>query len=139
MTAQREKAMKSIALLLLLLLCISCADQGPSGSSGVRGSYSLQSVNGASLPYIKSTGGVKTEITGDVISLFEGSTYAEKIRFRAGTDGAMKEDSTLITGVYSEYGESISLNPNGGTYRVAIYSTNRLTFTVPGEVWVYRK
>lgn len=69
--------MRRALIAILMSSFLACSGDGIAGSSTVNGAYTLRSINGSSLPYtISGSGANKTEILDDVITLYEGGTYA---------------------------------------------------------------
>jgi hypothetical protein len=123
----------------LLALAMACSDDDIAGSSSTTGAYTLRTVNGSSLPYTVVTGtSAGTVVVDDVITLFQGGTFAGTRHFRATANGTL--ETRAETGTYTLFGTSISLRVNEtGLTKVAIGDGVSMTFVEQGLTLVYRK
>lgn len=126
-------------LMALLMACAACSGDDIAGSSTTTGSYTLRTINGSPLPYTVVGGSVAgTVIISDVISLYQGGTFAESIQFRGSASGPV--EGKTRTGTFSLFGTSITLQINEtGTTRVAKGDGTTMTFIEDGLTSVYRK
>ena len=138
-----------LRLLRARLLCTvvmgaivaSSCDDGVVGSSTVTGSYTLRTVNGAALPYTQSQSGTsKSEIVDDVITLFQGGTYAQTAHMRTTTNGAAVTSTVESAGSYQLLGTSITLLTGDRlTQRIGQIHANTMTFVENQVTSEYRK
>jgi hypothetical protein len=127
---------------LVVLFTVLCCDSGVVGSSTVLGVYTLRTINDSALPYtIAISGADKTEILDDVITLYEGDTYAESSHLRVTANGQVTNQAINESGGSSLFGTSITLrSADGSRTRIATSTDNNtLTIVQPGQTWVYRK
>ena len=101
----------------------------------------LRSVNGAPPPAtVAGSGDNKTEVIDDVLTLFEGGSYAENGHTRVTVNGQTTDGTIFDTGRYSPLGTSIALNSNGGGTRSASSSDAKsLVIVDAGVRWVFTK
>ena len=125
--------------LALLMLCAGCSDDEITGDSTSTGAYTLRTVNGAPPPYTIASGSeAGTTIISDIITLYDGFTFAEVVQFRGPTGGAVQ--SKTLTGRWELFGNSITLRINEtGTSRLAKGDGATMTFVESGTTSVYRK
>ena len=127
------------ALICSALLFVAC-DSGVTGIKTINGSWSLRTVNGAALPFTVSGSGTnKTEITDDVITLFEGLTYQEVIQKRITTNGTAATTTVTETGSFSTFGTSVTLISNLPRERRGLIEGNTMTIVENGMVQAYKK
>ena len=126
-----------IAAVAFLIAC----DSGVTGVKTITGSWSLRTVNGAALPFtVSGSGANKTEITDDVITLFEGFTYQEVIQQRITTNGTAATTTITETGSFSTFGTSVTLNSNSRIdARRGLIEGNTMTIVENGMVQAYKK
>ncbi|MCC6242751.1 MAG: hypothetical protein IT353_07905 [Gemmatimonadaceae bacterium] len=128
---------RAIVLALALLAVGGCGDDGPLNSTAT-GAYALRTVNGSALPY--TTPGSGTEIIDDVITLFQGGTYAGTAHRRSMVNGQLATQTIETTGTYSFFGTSVTLRVNEtGLQRLGTISGTSMTFVESGNTSVYRK
>ena len=135
-------SVRRVALACVLLSSQACINDVDPGDSTIRGTYTLRTVGGAALPYTKSVvGTTKVELLDDKISLFLGGTFSEDAVERTTTDGVTTTQLTTTTGTYAPaFGNSVSINPNGGIGRTVIIDNgNTMSGTENGVSYVWKK
>jgi hypothetical protein len=125
----------------IAVVALSCSDDGLTGSSTITGAYSLKTINGSSLPYtVSGSGDNKTEILDDVITLYEGGTYAQSGHRRITTNGTATTVSNTSSGSILLLGTSVTLNNSDGiNSRIARIEANDMTIIEDGLTQIYRK
>jgi len=132
--------MRKMLFAAIAALVIAGCDSGVTGVKSINGSWSLRTVNGAALPFTTSGSGTnKTEITSDVITLFEGFTYQEVIQKRVTTNGTATTASVTETGSFSTFGTSVTLQSNLPRERRGLIEGNSMTIVENGMVQVYKQ
>ena len=134
-------SMRRLLTALIVSLSLACLGEGVTGSSSVTGSYTLRTINGAPLPYtISGSGTTSTEIIRDVITLYQGNTYARSRDSRTTVNGQTTNESTAETGSYGLFGTSITFQ-NGVTGESTLGNINGNTMTIvkSGMTSVYTK
>jgi hypothetical protein len=133
--------MRRVLMGLIVMLCVACLQGGLTGSSTVTGAYTLRTINGSALPYtIASSGTSKTEIVDDVITLFQGGTYAESGHSRTTLAGQVSNESNSETGSYGLVGTSVTFQSSDRTRsRLMTITANTMTFVEPGMTSVFSK
>jgi hypothetical protein len=132
--------MRKVLMALLVTVSLAC-DSDVTGSSTVNGPYTLRTVNGSPLPYITSgSGTTKSEIVDDVITLYEGGTYAELGHSRITVNGQVTTETTTEGGTYSLFGNSVILRSGNGIHvRMPTIEANTMTLVENGMRSVFRK
>lgn len=129
-----------IVLFALALISVACFDDEIVGGTTVTGAYVLRTVNGSPPPgVIVGSGDNKTEIVDDVITLFEGGSYAENGHARVTVNGQTTDEIISETGRYSPLANSISLISSTGRTRVASSDAKLMTIVESGVTLVYSK
>jgi hypothetical protein len=128
------------ALIGLALVSIACMDDEIVGSTTVTGAYVLRTVNASPPPAtISGSGDNRIEVIDDVITLFEGGTYAENGHTRVTVNGQTSEGIITDSGRYSGLSNSISLTSSTGPVRVAISDARSMTIVESGVTWFFSK
>ena len=132
--------MRKVLMVLVVGFSIACGD-GVTGSSTTTGAYSLRTINNTSLPYtIVGSSNVKTEILDDVITLYQGGTYAESGHSRTTTNGQVANGSNSEAGSYSTFGTSLTLRSgDGARTRISTIDGNTMTIVESGMLSVFAK
>jgi hypothetical protein len=133
--------MRKVLMALVVVFSVGCLGDGMTGSSTVTGAYTLRTVNGSPLPYtIAGSGTARTEIIDDVITLYEGGTYAESGHSRTTLNGQVANASNIETGSYSLFGTSVTLrSSDGGRTRMPTIDGNTMTIVESGMTAVFTK
>jgi hypothetical protein len=133
--------MRKVLMALVVVFSAGCLGDGMTGSSTVTGAYTLRTVNGSPLPYtIVGSGTARTEIIDDVITLYEGGTYAESGHSRTTLNGQVANASNTETGSYSLFGTSVTLrSSDGGRTRMPTIDGNTMTIVESGMTAVFTK
>lgn len=132
--------MRKLLAGLVLAFVAACGGDGGSGPNTEHvGTYTLQTINGAALPFLLQSGTTRIEVTGGRVSLNADGTFSDitDLRVTQGTTVATTQEGTL--GAYQRSGNNITLVPaSGGSYSMA-YSGNTLTQVESGATLVYRR
>lgn len=133
--------MRRVLTCFVVAFSFACFGEGITGSPTVTGPYTLRTINGSPLPYtISGSGTVKTEIMHDVITLYQGGTYARTRDSRTTVNGQMTNESTSETGSYGLVGTSVTLRGNGaGQSTLATINGNTMTIVEAGMTAVFTK
>ena len=133
--------MRKALIGLALLLAAACLDDPVVGTTTLTGAYVLRSINGSPPPAIVSgSGDNKTEVIDDVITFFEGGSYAENGHTRVTVNGQTSDGTIFDTGRYSPLGTSIALNStSGGTRSASSTDGKSLAIVEAGVRWVFTK
>ena len=127
-------------LIGVALLSVACMNDDIVGGTTVTGAYVLRTVNASPPPVtIAGSGDNKTEVIDDIITLFEGGSYAENGHARVTANGQMTVEVIAESGRYSPVGNSISLISNTGRIRVAASDAISMTIVEAGITWFYSK
>jgi TRAP-type C4-dicarboxylate transport system permease large subunit len=131
--------MKRLALIAIIV-GVACKDSVIAVST-VRGSYALQTINTASLPYtITGSNGSQTVVLGDTITLMEGNVFHESGGSRVTANGQTTNPAIFGSGNYSLLGTSMNLNSSiGGVNRTGQIVGNTMTVLDVPNTWVFTK
>ena len=126
---------------LIVAFSAACLGEGLTGSSTITGDYTLRSINGSPLPYtISGSGANRTEIVGEVITLYQGGTYARSRDSRIVVDGQMTSESSAEAGSYTLLGTSVTMvNGANGQTTLASINANTMTIVKAGMTAVFTK
>ncbi len=129
------------ALAIAVVVSLGCSGDDLTGSSTINGAYSLRTINGSSLPFTTSgSGNDKTEVVDDVITLYEGGTYAESGHLRVTVSGTVTTVNNTETGSVVLLGNSVTLRSSDGlSSRIARIEANDMTIIDSGRTQIYRK
>lgn len=125
---------------LVALVSMSCSHD-PVGIGTTRGEWTLETVNGQSLPYTMSGSGAnKTELMSDVLMLYEGFTYDETVTLRTTVNGQATTTTTKKPGPYGISLGAMVFSFNDGTpSKTATVEGNKMTFSEANFVRVFTK
>jgi hypothetical protein len=140
--------MRQLAFVLAAVISLSilgaCGDDdstGPSESSIV-GSYTLQTVNGNTMPWrFVVVGNDWIEITGGSGDINTGGTYSLTLNYRAMESGQTTTFSETSTGTYTRNGNAVSFTDGSdGSRANGTVSGNQISVTdEDGVVYVFRR
>jgi hypothetical protein len=132
--------MRKMLFAAMAAVVIGGCDNGVTGVKTINGSWTLRTVNSGSLPFtVSGSGANKTEITDDVITLFEGFTYREVIQKRITTNGTATTTTVTETGSFSTFGTSVTFFSNLPRERRGLIEGNTMTIVENGMVQAYKK
>jgi hypothetical protein len=136
---------RTMVSLIAYSVFAGCSEgKGPTDpAAGVSGSWRLQTVNGVSLPFTMSgNGAVKTELTGEVITLIAPSGVNCVTTFRV-TDGAkISTESVPDAGSYTIDGSTVRIKwTSDGSVTTVTVAGDTMTDadSEDGLTFVYRR
>lgn len=124
-----------------LSVAASCGgDSTAPGTASVAGSYALQTVNGAPLPFVVlQIGSDKIEVLNETVVLSEGDAFTQQGSLRITQNGVVSIDSYAEAGDYTRNGTALTLIFSDGTTGTATISGNSLIVGISGLSLMYRK
>jgi hypothetical protein len=131
----------SSALLLLAVACgASDAATAPTSAS-VAGTWNLQTINGAGLPYVlDQTGANKDELVSDVVTAVSTGSFTRTTTVRTTFNGQVTTQSVADAGRYSLNGTAVVFTFNSdNSVGTGSISGNTLTVADNGVALVYRR
>ena len=134
--------MRRLIACLALALFAGCGGDSVTGptAESVSGTWTLQTINGAHLPFIIAQSGAdKIEVTSDVITVVSGGTFTQLTQFRTTVDGVATDDATDDHGTWKLKGTALTFTFSDNTSGTATVSENTLTVTDEGTTLVYTK
>lgn len=134
--------MRALAIAAVTLL-IACGDDGTTAptTTSVAGTWTLQSINGTSLPYvIAQTGADKIEITSDVVTAVATGSFTQITTIRTTVSGQISTQSVADAGTWTLNGTAVTFQFNSdGSVGTGSISGNTLTVTESGFAYIYKK
>ena len=130
-----------VLCLALLLPLAACGDDDGSGpSADVVGTFTLQTINGATVPAVVFQAGAdRLEVVSGSITFNENRTFSAAFTLRQTLAGVVTTETETDTGTYTVSGNTVQLTAADGTVETATVSGNTLTSTQQGITLVYRK
>lgn len=92
---------RAMVAIFTAVLTSGCFGGGVTGTSTVNGTYTLQTVNGAALPYAVPGNSAKLEIVSEVLNLYEGFTYEVSGQTRSMVGAQMSVQPTTENGTFA--------------------------------------
>jgi hypothetical protein len=131
-----------LAAVVPLTLSGACGDDSTSPEATIFGSYTLQTVNGNTLPWrFLVVGNDWAEITGGNGNINRDGTYSLTGNFRVMESGQTSTFSETSTGTYARNGNTITFTDqsNGATASGTISGSQITVTDEGGVVYVFRK
>jgi len=127
---------RRVFLALLVLGLVACGDD-VIGPEDIAGTYTLQSINGQSLPWGPETG---VEITAGSITINQSMTCSRSITGTATNGGTVVTvtDTEVCTYTFVNGVITFTWDSDGSTDSGSIVGS-QLTVTVDGDVLIFRK
>jgi hypothetical protein len=136
--------MRRLALCLATLVAIGCGggdDATAPASNSIAGTWALETVNGAALPFVVAQSGAnKAEVTSDVLTLAEGGSFTQSTQVRLTQSGTVTTQSASEAGTWTLTGTSVSFRfTSDGSVGTGTLNGSTLTVAETGIALVYRK
>lgn len=135
--------LSKVLACITLFVSASCSggDSTAPGTASIAGSYALQTVNGAPLPFVVlQIGSDKIEVTDETVTLSGGDAFTQQGSLRITQSGVVSTDSYAEAGVYTRNGTAVNfVFSSDGTTGTGTISGNSLIVAVSGLSLVYRK
>ena len=129
-------------LALLLVIFTACGGSGSMSSASLAGSYDLEAINGASLPYLLSSGGTShVRVLNDRIVLHPNGTFGE-LGFNRVTwtdTGGEVRLTVADSGSYSVVGSTVYFTFNSGSTARSPILGGRFSMIRSGDTYSYVK
>ena len=134
-------------LLLALLPMTACSDDDGSGPNAtIEGAYTMQTINGAGMPYVVAEGpGFKYEFLSSILTIQQGGTFSEVLTTRVTDPDGVVTESETSTGTWVRVGNNVTLTYSAEEQVAGVWNgSNQLTFTqsdpqIGTFVFVFRK
>jgi hypothetical protein len=108
--------------------------------SEIVGSYSLATVNGATLPFTWAQNGAdKAEVIDDVITLHENGEWTEIWHDRYTESGVVTTEESTDEGVFTRVGNRLTLTSSFGGTVFADLTTTSITMAGNGFTLIYSR
>ena len=126
--------------MALLVSSAACGGDGASEPTSVAGTYTLQSVNGAPLPFvIIDESGYKLEITAASYVLAGAGTFTNSATFRETESGTVTTSTETIAGRYTLSASTVTFTDADGEVYTGTISGGTLLFNEEGVSAVFVK
>jgi hypothetical protein len=129
--------------LALVALTVACGDSTTEPTmSSIAGTWELQTVNGAALPYvIFQQGTEKVELTADVFTVTSTGTFTELSTIRTTSSGQTQTETETDAGTYTLNGTAVTFkfDSDPSSPGTGSISGNTLTVADAGFALVYKK
>lgn len=126
-----------------LFVAASCGgrDSTSPETAGIAGSYALQTVNGAALPFfVLQIGSDKIEVLSETVTLSHDGTFTQQGSLRITENGAVSTDNFTEVGSYTRNGTGLDLVfSSDETTGTGTISGNTITVGISGVSLVYRR
>lgn len=127
------------ALIAVASACGGDSD-GITEVASVSGTYSLQSVNGAPLPFVFfDDGEYKLEVTGASYTLTSTGTFSNTATYRETENGVISTSTETVMGSYSVSAGTVTFIDTDGETVTGSLSGNTLQFSEDGLTAVFAK
>jgi len=133
----------SLALVFAALACGSDNDDSTAPTqASVAGTWTLQTVNGSSLPFTLASAPAKIELLSYVVNVSANGTWtsSQQTRTTIGTQAPVTA-TTTDGGTYTLSGNSVAItsSTSGSVAQAGTISGNTLTLTSSGFIFVFKK
>ena len=127
---------RRVFLAFLVLGLVACGDD-VIGPEDIAGTYTLQSVNGQSLPWALEAG---VEVTAGSITLNQDMTGSSSLTAKLTDSGTVTTITTSAVGTYTHVNGAVTMTwaTDGSTDSASIVGS-QLTLTPDGDVLIFRK
>ena len=132
--------MRRLLAACVALLAIACGDS-TSPSASAAGTWTLQTVNGAPLPFVLlQVGADKLELTSDVITANSTGSFTQMTTLKTTEDGQVTTESIPDAGTYTQAGTAITFTFNSdGSTGTGTLTGNTVTVASQGYSLVYTR
>ena len=127
---------RRVFMLFLVLGLVACGDD-VIGPEDIAGTYTLQSVNGQSLPWGLEAG---VEVTAGSITITQNMTCSRSLTATLTDGGTVVSVTNADEGTYTFVNGAIMFSwDSGGSTDSGSIGGSQLTITVDGDVLIFRK
>jgi hypothetical protein len=129
----------AFAVLVGLTACGGSESTAPAQS--INGTWSLQTVNGAPLPYVLSQSGAdKIEVLSDVFTLGAASAFTRTTTVRTTTGGQATTSTIPDSGTFAVSGSTVTIHlGSDASASAGAWSGNTITIAESGLTFVYMR
>lgn len=125
----------------LLAVAIACSDSTGPTKASVAGTWTLQSINGVTLPVvIDQSLTSKLEITGDVLTVSSSGSFTQATSFRLTQNNVVQTQTIPDAGSYVLSGSTVTFQfQSDGSTGTGTLNGNTMTVTAGGSTYIYMK
>lgn len=137
---EEGSVLKRIAAIALVLVT-ACGGDSTSPVISVAGTWNLQTINGATLPFVvQQSGANKAEITADVLTVTSTGSFTQLTSTRTTVNGVATNGSAADAGSYTTNGNTATFHFNSdGSSGTAVFDEHTLTTVVVGTSFIYKR
>ena len=123
----------------LALTATACGGSDSTAPPSIAGTYTLQSVNNAALPFTTSEDATyKAEILSWVVTLNGDNTFSHVFRGRSTDNGLTTENTITSSGTYTRSGATVDMIDNSDNSRLqASVSGSTMTIVIDGPIGMF--
>ncbi len=130
---------RRVFLAVLIVGVTACGGDG-TGLENVAGLYTLQTIDGAPLPWILlEVGANKIEVTAGSVTLNTDRTCSDSITLATTESGNVDSDTATDVCTYTTDGQAITLTYTDNSISVGTIIGSALTITDAGVAFIFRK
>ena len=133
------RSLIAILLAALALTVTACGGGDSTGPASIAGTYNLQTVNNAPLPFTTSQDATyKAEILSWALTLNDNKSYSYVFRGQSTDNGQTTVNTITSNGTYTVTGLTVDMfDPGDNSHLAATVDGNALTIVVDGPVGVF--
>ncbi len=128
-----------VLLGTLALTATACGGSDSTGPASIAGTYTLQSVNSAPLPFTTSEDATyKAEILSWVVTLNDNNSFSHVFRGRSTDNGQPTENTVTGAGTYTVSGSTVDMfDPSDNSHLQASVSGTTMTMVIDGPLGTF--
>jgi hypothetical protein len=128
-----------VGALALTATATACGGGDSTAPQSIAGTYTLQSVNNAPLPFTTSEDATyKAEILSWVVTLNGDNTFSHVFRGRSADNGLTTENTLTSSGTYTRSGATVEMIDNSDNSRLeASVSGSTMTIVIDGPIGTF--
>ena len=129
-------------LFLLVLAGVACGGDATAPQVvSVAGAWTLQSINGTTLPFVVAqTGANKVEVVSDVITVVATGSFTQTTTYRTTDNGHVTTESFADAGSYTVNGNADTFHfTSDGSTGTAVFDASTLTVASSGTSYIYKR
>jgi hypothetical protein len=139
-----RKLIGVFALTLALALPLAGCSDATSPEEGIEGVYTLQTVNGGTLPWYAGdfagqTGSIRVDVVSGSVTLLADGTFTDKTTFRLTEGAVVTLEDDIYTGTFAKTTIGATLSPVGLTPYIVSISGKMMTQLIGQSTLVYSR
>ncbi len=130
---------KFIAAFAFLTLSACGGDSSTNPSASIVGTYTLQSINGAPLPFIAQAAAPRIEVLSGQAVINVGGTYTASNVYRTTSGSTVSTTTDNDAGTYTTSGTAVAFTSKDGSVSTGTIGTGTVTVAEGGFSFLYKK